>query len=381
MELIKKTQNLDADWVNWNWQNKNSIRDLTSLRDFSERLGGDYLKEIESNIKTRKLSITPYFLQLIIKTLSCSDISEHPLWRQVIPFWDESNLESYDGETENWELDHEMKTPICQHKYDNRVIVRISNSCISYCQFCFEALRTLEIKTEKSSVSKDSLKETISYIKKNKSIEEVILSGGDPLILSDKVIEKVLSEIRAVNENILIRIHSRSLTFNPFRITNELVEIFKRYKVNSFGVHICHPLEISSDFKLAISKLQGAVPIVFSNMPFLKGVNDNEKILHELFIELYRIGVKPYYLYHFMPFSPGANEYKVSVDKAIDIMDKLKRKISNIAMPEYVLPHSKGKYTVPLIKKTSDQPYFKNVNGKRYYNFLNWEGEWCQWES
>lgn len=82
-----------------------------------------------------------------------------------------------------------------------------------------------------------------------------------------------------------------------------------------------------------------------------------------------------------MPFSPGANEYKVSVDKAIDIMSKLKRKISNIAMPEYVLPHSKGKYTVPLLKKTSDQPYFKNINGKRYYHFLNWEGEWCQWES
>ena len=116
-------------------------------------------------------------------------------------------------------------------------------------------------------------------------------------------------------------------------------------------------------------------------MPFLKGVNDNEQTLHKLFIELYRLGVKPYYLYHFMPFSPGASEYKTSVKDGITLMNKLKRKVSNIAMPEYVLPHSQGKFTVPLIENNADFPRFEIIDGKSYYSFKNWQGEDCKWDN
>lgn len=200
-------------------------------------------------------------------------------------------------------------------------------------------------------------------------------------MLSDRKLEENLAALRSIREDLLIRIHSRALSFNPFRVTDEFVAILAKYKVNAFGVHVCHPLELSVDFERAISKIRIAVPIIFSNMPLLRGVNDNEKTLHRLFIDLYRMGVKPYYLYHFMPFSPGASEYKASISQAIAIMNRLKRRVSNIALPEYVLPHAQGKFTVPLVdfEQPEDLPRFENRDGQRYYKFKNCEGQWCTW--
>lgn len=367
-------------WVDWKWQQRNSIQDESSLKTACGGWHDDISQRITHNLQNRKMRITPYYLKLILDTNHFSDLTQNPLWRQVVPFWSEEGSTGYDGMTDNWELDNEMKTSICQHKYDNRVILRMINTCNAYCQFCFEALRTLEMKSEKSGSSRDIFKQSLDYINTNKEIEEVIFSGGDPLMLSDEKLKEHISALRRSNPTILIRIHTRALTFNPYRITDQFIETLKNNQVNSVGVHVCHPAELSNDFKTAIKKIQSVVPIVFSNMPFLKGVNDDEKILHELFIELYRLGVKPYYLYHYMPFSPGASEYKASVKEGIAIMSKLKRRISNIAMPEYVLPHSKGKFTVPLINDADDFPRFENIDGKNYYRFTNWQGEHCFWE-
>jgi lysine 2,3-aminomutase len=324
------------------------------------------------------MQITPYYLQLILNSNE-GNIINHSLWKQVVPFWREEIVGSYDGETENWELNQEMKTPICQHKYDNRVILRMSNTCNSYCQFCFEALRTLDKKSGKNTATKDLFYDSFEYIKSNPQIQEVIFSGGDPLMLTDDKLEQYISVLREWSKDLLIRIHTRALTFNPYRITDKFIEILEKYKINSFGVHVCHPAELTEEFIQAVKRIQKVVPIIFANMPFLRGVNDDESILHELFINLYRIGVKPYYLYHFMPFSPGASEYKASVKDGIRIMHKLKRRVSNIAMPEYVLPHVKGKFTVPLIENSDDTPKFELIDGKMYYKFSNWNGEKCSW--
>ena len=327
------------------------------------------------------MQITPYYLQLILDSNAPNaSVIDNPLWRQAIPFWYEEPDGGYDEVTENWELAEEMKTPICQHKYDNRVILRMSNTCNAYCQFCFEALRTLKAKTHKSTASRNLFQESFDYIKQAEGLEEVILSGGDPLMLADEKLEYYLSELRGWNSDLLIRIHSRALTFNPYRITDKLLAAMEKYHVNSFGVHVCHPLELSTDFHHAIKRIQKVVPIVFSNMPFLRGINDDEKTLHNLFMKLYRLGIKPYYLYHYMPFSPGSSVYKASIKEGIAIMNKLKRRVSNIAMPEYVLPHAKGKFTVPLIEDNAHFPSFEtNENGKRYYTFVNWQGEKCRW--
>ncbi|QRR08511.1 lysine 2,3-aminomutase [Burkholderia sp. MS455] len=369
-----------AEWSDWQWQQRNAIRDEASLREACGGWSNELSSHIRSHLNGRKLQITPYYLRLILDSLDDGEITMNPLWRQVVPFWGEGEtVGGYDGESENWELSHEMKTPICQHKYDNRVILRMLNTCHSYCQFCFEALRTLEVNSEKKKASRDIFGESLAYIKQNPSIEEVILSGGDPLMLSDSRLEEHLADLRSIERDLLIRIHSRSLTFNPYRVTDELVSMLERHRVHAFGIHVCHPNELSNVFTKALKRIQSVVPIVFANTPFLRGINDDEKTLHRLFIELYRCGVKPYYLYHFMPFSPGESVYKASIRDAIGIMKKLKRRVSNIALPEYVLPHARGKFTVPLFENDDDIPRFVESGDQHIYRFVNWLGETCDW--
>lgn len=368
-----------SGWTDWRWQQKNAIRDEPALRSACGGWSEEVAQHIANNLKDRKMQITPYYANLI-RQAAYTDIVDNPLWRQVVPFWHDDGATGYDGESENWELSHEMKTPICQHKYDNRVILRMVNTCNSYCQFCFEALRTLKVDSEKENAGRKAFQDSLDYIRQTPEVEEVILSGGDPMMLTDAKLDECLGAIRNIRDSLLIRIHSRSLTFNPYRITDTLLDILRRHRVNAFGVHVCHPLELSDTFRDAVKRIQQVVPIVFSNMPLLRGVNDNEETLKSLFIELYRMGVKPYYLYHFMPFSPGASEYKASIRDAIAIMNRLKRRVSNIALPEYVLPHAKGKFTVPLLSGVEEMPQFENIDGRRFYRFTNWQGDVCRWQ-
>ncbi|WP_050515626.1 KamA family radical SAM protein [Dickeya undicola] len=366
-------------WTDWRWQQKNAIRDEPALRAACGGWSEEVAQRIVRNLNDRKMQITPYYADLI-RQAAYKDIVDNPLWRQVVPFWHDDGVTGYDGESENWELSHEMKTPICQHKYDNRVILRMVNTCNSYCQFCFEALRTLKVDSEKENAGRKAFQDSLDYIRTTPEVEEVILSGGDPMMLTDAKLDECLGAIRNIRDSLLIRIHSRSLTFNPYRITDNLLDILRRHRVNAFGVHVCHPLELSGAFRDAVKRIQQVVPIVFSNMPLLRGVNDNEETLKTLFIELYRMGVKPYYLYHFMPFSPGASEYKASIRDAIAIMNRLKRRVSNIALPEYVLPHAKGKFTVPLLSSVEEIPQFEDIDGTRFYRFTNWQGDVCRWQ-
>ncbi|KRP45297.1 L-lysine 2,3-aminomutase [Pseudomonas libanensis] len=381
MSILDQISHRSIQWTDWRWQQKNAVRDEPSLREACGGWSEEVTAHIERNLQDRKMQITPYYIDLIMRSLDGDQVTDHPLWRQVVPYWNDNVPGDYDGTSENWELHHEMKTPICQHKYDNRVILRMTNTCNAYCQFCFEALRTLQVDTEKANANTNSFLDSVEYVRNNPAIEEVILSGGDPLMLADRRLEENLAALRSISDDLLIRIHSRALSFNPFRVTDALIAMLEKYKVNAFGVHVCHPLELSDDFATAVKRIQSVVPIVFSNMPLLRGVNDDEATLHKLFIELYRLGVKPYYLYHFMPFSPGASEYKASISHAIAIMGRLKRRVSNIAMPEYVLPHAQGKFTVPLLdfEKPEELPHFEVRDGQRYYCFRNWENQWCSW--
>lgn len=368
-----------AQWSDWRWQQQNAIRNEVSLCDALGLNDETLIQNIRTHLASRKIQVTPYYIDLIKKHAHNENIIDSPLLRQVIPFWPDETLDSYDGVTENWELAHEMKTPICQHKYENRVILRITNTCNAYCQFCFEALRTLTSTTRKANAKTESFSATLQYIKNTPSIEEVVLSGGDPLMLTDEKFDGYLSAIRGINDKLLIRIHSRALTFNPFRVTEKLIQSLETHRVTAFGIHVCHPWELSDACIDALSKLRRAVPILFANIPFLKSVNNNEPTLRRLFLELYRAGVKPYYLYHFMPFSPGSEVYHTRIDEALHIMNSLKRRISNIALPEYVIPHMTGKFTVPLLDSRYDPPSYVIRDGKRYYSFTNWQGQKCEW--
>ncbi|WP_275381002.1 KamA family radical SAM protein [Xenorhabdus bovienii] len=251
--------NPDENWLDWRWQQKNALRDEAALRSACGGWSDEVALRIQQNLQGQKMQITPYYLRQILATNQSDDITANPLWRQVVPFWSEEELNGYDGETENWELNDEMKTPICQHKYANRVILRMVNACNSYCQFCFEALRTLKVDSGKSNAGRSSFQQSLEYIKKTPSVEEVILSGGDPLMLTDNKLDESLAAIRKIRDDLLIRIHSRALTFNPYRITDALIETLKNTaSMPSVFMSVIH-LNSVKNFKL---------PFVASKVPY-----------------------------------------------------------------------------------------------------------------
>ena len=133
MSIFQKNIHGSSQWTDWRWQQKNAVRDEPALREICGGWDEEMSAHIEHNLKERKMQITPYYIDLIMSSLNSNQVTEHPLWRQVVPYWNDNALGDYDGTSENWELHHEMKTPICQHKYDNRVILRMTNTCNAYC--------------------------------------------------------------------------------------------------------------------------------------------------------------------------------------------------------------------------------------------------------
>ncbi|MDJ0820651.1 MAG: radical SAM protein [Paracoccaceae bacterium] len=367
-------------WTDWQWQQRNALRRSAQIKTLFPDVDEEAL---DKTLERQKLLITPYYMGLCLAYQDAHPAAdENPLLLQVLPSGSPERDGGFDHQTENWEQSSEMKTPICQHKYDNRVIIRASNVCNAYCQFCFEALRTL---SKDNAARKESLqgkywRQTLDYIADTHTVEEVILSGGEPLMLRDEKLDRMLSDLRAVRPDIVIRVHTRALSFNPYRVTPELIESFARHDVNALGVHVCHPAELTDAFWTAIESVRPSVRLIFANIPLLGSVNDDQATLETLCMTLYRNGVLPYYLYHFMPFSPGSAQFSVPVEQGMALARSMKRRKTNLAVPEYVLPHLSGKYTVPLDDPAHPPAAFTNSDaGQPVFSFTNWKGQACTW--
>ena len=377
MPTMLDLQPEQLEWQDWKWQQRNAVRSSKQLRRYFPGCSPDVLGLIDRHVATRRFQVTPYYLSLIGRDAAGGPDPDDPLWRQVVPVeLSEDHPYGYDGETENWELPQEMVTPIAQRKYDNRIIIRYANVCHAYCQFCYEALRTLDKDSAKASFDRKHWLATLDFVLNTPDIEEIILSGGEPLMHTNEQIDTVLGEVRAVRPGLVLRIHTRALTFNPFRVTPELAEVLGRHGVQAVGLHVTHPHELSPHFERAVRTLQGAVPILFANVPLLAGVNDDVATMRELAMSLYRLGVHAGYLYHFMPHSPESSLFRVPIERGTAIVRALRRHISNPAVPEYVLPHATGKYTVPLISDPEEYPRHKvDETGTRVLSFVNWVGQ------
>lgn len=371
------------EWKDWKWQQRNSIHSANQIKRFFPNFPEEELTQIGKYDKQRKWGITPYTLSLMKMDDKGDPLPSDPIVKQTFPirgFRLDFSEDSYDGSTEsNWELPRDMVTPIMQHKYTNKVIIRTQNSCLGYCGFCFEVARVEDKTTTKKSVNETIWNQSMRYIEEHQEIAEVILSGGDPLLLDNNSLDGRLSDIRSIPHVKAIRVHTRALTFNPFRIDDGLVGLFKRYRVNALGIHICHPNELTEEMKEAVNRFDnlgyGSI-IKLGQTPLLNGINNDAEILKELFMRMYtEFHIKPYYLFHSIPWSPSANDYRTSVKEGVILMKALKRHIPNVAMPEYVIVHHEGKQTVPLEEdETSRFQYAQNERGKPIVRFKNWRG-------
>lgn len=372
------------DWKDWRWQEKNSLRSASDVRKVFPNFPDEELERIAEYEKRYRWNITPYTVSLMGLDASGNPSGSDPLAMQTFPirgFRLDTAADSYGGDGQpNWELAGEMATPVLQHKYTKKAVIRLTNTCLSYCGFCYEVERVEDREAAKKALTGPLWQRSLDYIREHREISEVILSGGDPLLLDNESLGAKLADIRGIPTVRAIRIHTRALTFNPFRIDEGLIGALRESRVTELGLHLSHPNELAAEAKRALERfdsLRYGNILKMGQTILLKGINDDPAVLEELFMRMYsEFLIKPYYLFHAMPGEQGAEQYRTSVKKGVTLMKALKRHISNVAMPEYVIAHHNGKQAVPLEESGTPEFVYESHGGRPTIRFMNWRGNW-----
>ena len=305
------------------------------------------------------IGINPYYLSLIRK-------HGGPIWKQCIP----DTLEVIDKIGRRDPLMEDKYTPIkgIVHRYRDRVLLVVSNMCAGYCRFC---TRKRKIGLKDKTVKKQEFRKAINYIKRHKYVRDVIISGGDPLLIYDDMIEHYLRELRKIKHVQIIRIDSRTPCVLPQRITPKLCGIFKKYHPIYFNTHFNHYYEITKESRKACEMLADAGVVMGNQTVLMRGVNDDAKTLKRLFEELLTMRVRPYYLY--LPDAvKGTYHFRVSIRRALKIMKQLIGHTSGLAIPHFIVDLKHGGGKTPLLpnyimKHIGKRYIFKNFEGKKYF--------------
>ena len=339
------------------WQQilSNSIMDSANLSKFMKI----DKKKIDKVIEKYPMKINHYYLSLIKK-------KNGPIWKQCIP--DALEVELRAGEKDP--LLEEKYSPMESliHRYKDRVLLLVTNLCTGYCRFCTRK-RKVGIK-EKVLEGKNAQK-AFRYIKRHKDVRDVIISGGDPLFLDDERIEYYLKNLRRIKHVQIIRIDSRAPCILPQRITPKLCQIFKKYSPIYFNTHFNHSQEITKESIKACNMLADAGVVLGNQAVLLAGVNDDPHTLKRLFEELLMMRVRSYYLY--IPDAvKGTYHFRVSVERALEIMRSLIGYTSGLAIPHLILDLERGGGKTPLLPnyiiKHKDRRYkLKNFENKTFH--------------
>ena len=315
-------------------------------------------KEIEKIIRRYPMSVNPYYLGLIEKR-------NDPIWKQCIP--DPREISDSRGKADP--LREELHSPIfgLVHRYPDRVLLLVSNMCATYCRFC---TRKRKVGKVYSSLREKDFKRAIHYIDSHKKVRDVIISGGDPLLLEDEKLEHYIKNIRKIKHVEIIRIDSRTPCTLPQRITPKLCRMLKKYPPIYFLTHFNHPLEITKEAKKACNMLANSGVVMGNQSVLLKGVNDDPKTLIKLGQELLKMKVRPYYIY--IPDAvKGTFHFRVSIKRALRIMKGVIGFTSGLAVPKLIIDLENGGGKIPLSpnymeKKLDHQYNFKNFEGKHF---------------
>ena len=329
----------EAFWDDWHWQLRSAIRSIQKLKTHLP-----LLPEEEEGLLalTEKgglpLQITPYFLSLMDK-----ENPFDPLRLQVIPRIAEFQTDGMERKDPLGEEDHEV-VPHLVHRYPDRVLLLITDRCASYCRFCTRKRWVGQGPTPKI----EHLEKALTYIQEHPEIKEVIISGGDPLLLDDVRLNVILSRIRAIVSVEIIRFDTRILTFAPMRVTNALIAILKQHQPIYIVTHFNHPKELSAITQNAITKLVDNGVMVLNQSVLLKSINDDAAILKTLFRKLTFLRARPYYL-HQCDLALGTKKFRVPLEKSLSILKELRGHVSGLNIPHFVIDIPGGFGKVSLV--------------------------------
>lgn len=279
--------------------------------------------------------INPYYLSLI-------RYPGDPIWLQAVP--DKVELEDLDASEDPLNEDDMSPVPNITHRYPDRALFLTTSQCGLYCRFCTRKRKV----GDSSKINMRELESAFKYLEEHTEINDVILSGGDPLMLSDTMLEKILVRLRQIPHLQIIRIGTKMPCVLPQRITPELCNMLKKYHPIYINTHFNHPWEITAESKKACGMLVDAGCPVGCQTVLLKGVNDEPLVMKELMKKLLAMRVRPYYIYQ-ADLTKGANHFRTPIDVGLEIMDQLRGHISGLAVPQFVIDAPGGGGKIPLL--------------------------------
>jgi lysine 2,3-aminomutase len=342
----------ESRWNDWKWQIANRLSDFDQLRAATELTSQEEMAVASAD--SFALGITPYY---------CQHIDDVALRKTIVPQEAECRLSRGEWEDPLGEEDHRV-APHLIHTYPDKVLFLATSFCSTYCRYC-----TRSRMVGKPQARSDGYEASFRYIEEHPEIRDVLISGGDPLTMTDQALETILIRLRSISHIRLIRIGSKVPAVLPMRITDALVELLRKYDV-WLSLHFIHAAELTVETAEACRRLsRGGVPMI-SQTVLLKGVNDSSTALQELFYGLLEVQVKPYYLLQCDPVR-GSAHFRTPVEQGVALIRSLHGFISGVAVPQFVIDAPGGGGKVPIVhasqlRREGDEVLFENHEGNLY---------------
>lgn len=375
-ELMSENPVSISNWRDWRWQLKNSIQKVETFENLlGITLNDKERKKINLTLKKFPLSITPYYLSLI----DVNDFRNDPVFLQAFPSPAELEIGKKDMADPLAE-DKDSPAKGITHRYPDRVLFHVSNVCSMYCRHCTRKRKVGDIDF---IPDQNQIREGLEYIRKNPAIRDVLLSGGDPLMLPDHYLDWILTELRQIEHVQVVRIGSRMPVVLPYRITEDLVNMLKKHQPLWLNTHFNHPREITASSREALRILADSGIPLGNQSVLLAGVNDCPRIMKSLVHKLVENRVRPYYLYQ-CDLSEGLSHFRTPVGKGVEIMESLIGHTSGFSIPTYVIDAPGGGGKIPLnpnylISLSTNKVVLRNYEGviTTYQEPEKYESSFC----
>ncbi|MBI5540850.1 MAG: KamA family radical SAM protein [Bacteroidia bacterium] len=348
----------DDEWNDWHWQIRNSFRYFSQLEKFFKIKLPETHESI--NKDSLPLRITPYYASLI----DFSDAND-PLYKSVVPSANEYKIfpgESSDPLHEN----NNSPVPNLVHRYPDRALFLVTGFCSTYCRYCTRS--HMVAKKEKSHFSLNDFEPAFEYLENHPEVRDVLLSGGDPFTLPQDRLEYILQRLRSIQHIEIIRIGTKVPAVLPQRITQEFVDMLKKYHPLFVSIHFTHPSELTPEVEQATKLLANAGIPLGSQTVLLKDINDNVTTMKKLMHGLLKFRVRPYYLYQCDPIL-GSGHFRTTVKSGLEIIKGLRGFTSGYAIPTYVVDAPGGGGKIPLL------PDYVTSHNKKGLKLKNYEGK------
>jgi len=345
----------DKSWNDWRWQLKNRICRSRDLEKYLILSPGE--KAVMSMENLLPLSVTPYYMSLVQE-------ADHkdPIRKSVIPT--EHELIKGPGEKEDpLHEDRDSPVPGIVHRYPDRVLFLATGFCSTYCRYCTRS----RMVGQRGAYGAEKWDLCIDYIRRNKAVRDVLISGGDPLTMNDEKLEYILKKLRRISHVEIIRIGTKVPAVLPQRITGKLCAMLKRYHPLFMSLHFTHPGELTAESAAACTRLADSGIPMGSQTVLLKGINDDPGTMKELNHKLLKVRVRPYYLYQCDPI-PGSGHFRTTMEKGLEIIRGLRGHTSGYAVPQYVIDLPGGGGKTPVLPE-----YYqgRTMHGLQFINFEN----------